>query len=266
MSVLLGKILWSLFNPGSILFGLLVAALLLSWWSVTRRWGRRLGMAVLAVIGILGILPVADWAIRPLEEYYPVPELPAQVDGIIVLAGTEQPSISNARQQFQTSDGDRLIHFVALARRYPQARLLFGGGGLRQRETDPTEATVAREALLAMGFDISRIRFEDRSRNTIENAVYGRDMMQPQPGETWLLVTSASHMPRAVNCFLSVGWTVLPYPVDYQTGYPAGFGFRPLGTLAGLNWIVREWAGLAGYWLMGRTQDLLPPRSLAPAG
>ncbi|NJO56672.1 MAG: YdcF family protein, partial [Rhodospirillales bacterium] len=58
---------------------------------------------------------------------------------------------------------------------------------------------------------------ETRSRNTYENARFTREIIEPAPAETWLLVTSAYHMPRAIGVFHTVGWDVLPYPVDYRS-------------------------------------------------
>jgi len=267
MSIILGKIAWSLLSPGSVLFALLILALVMSWWSSTRRWGRRLGMIVLAATLAFGILPVFDWLVRPLEEYYPIPKLPPIVDGILVLGGSEDAALSAARHQPQVgSSADRLISFVGLARRYPNARLVFSGRGIDRQPDSMSEADVAREVFIVLGLDVGRVVFENESRNTIENAEKSKALVMPKPGETWLLVTSAAHMPRAVNCFRAVGWAVLPYPVDYQTGGKAGFGFSPLGGFGRLNGAVKEWAALLAYRLLGRTRDILPPRDLQPAG
>jgi uncharacterized SAM-binding protein YcdF (DUF218 family) len=52
-----------------------------------------------------------------------------------------------------------------------------------------------------------------------ENAIFTRDLVQPQPGQTWVLVTSAWHMPRAVETFERNGWTgLVPWPVDFRSG------------------------------------------------
>jgi uncharacterized SAM-binding protein YcdF (DUF218 family) len=59
--------------------------------------------------------------------------------------------------------------------------------------------------------------FEANSRDTWENAVFTRDLVKPKPGETWLLVTSAWHMPRSVGIFRRLGFDVIPYPVAYRT-------------------------------------------------
>ena len=75
-----------------------------------------------------------------------------------------------------------------------------------------------------------------------------------------MLVTSASHMPRSVGVFCKTGWPVLPYPVDHQT--VRGNIFRIdtglVDNLDGLSTGIREWVGLAVYYLTGRTSALYP--------
>ena len=74
-----------------------------------------------------------------------------------------------------------------------------------------------RELWLSLGVPEDRMTFESASRNTYENAVLTKALVAPKPGETWLLVTSAAHMPRSVGIFRAAGWPVLAYPVDYRT-------------------------------------------------
>ena len=62
-----------------------------------------------------------------------------------------------------------------------------------------------------------RIVLEDKSRNTAENAEFTRRLVDPKPGERWLLVTSAMHMPRSVGAFRKAGFPVEAYPVDWRT-------------------------------------------------
>ena len=84
--------------------------------------------------------------------------------------------------------------------------------------------------------------------------------MNPQPGETWLLVTSGWHMPRSVGIFRRQGWNVIPYPVDYLTDgrkvaikdpdFDDGLGLLNLG--------LHEWIGLVAYRLLDYTTGVLP--------
>ena len=103
--------------------------------------------------------------------------------------------------------------------------------------------------------------FEDRSRNTFENAVYTKALVKPRKGEDWLLITSAYHMPRAMGIFRALGMEPIAFPVDYRT-YGDSNDFRPPadGTLAVRNFetAAREWVGLLVYRLTGKTDLLLP--------
>ncbi|MGA8158976.1 MAG: YdcF family protein, partial [Rhodoplanes sp.] len=102
---------------------------------------------------------------------------------------------------------------------------------------------------------------EDRSRNTVENAVFSKELAAPKEGERWLLATSAYHMPRAIGAFRRAGFEVEAYPVDWRTRGPADAG-RPFQSVAdGLkrtDTAVREWVGLFVYWLTGRSSELFP--------
>ncbi|MFN4311353.1 MAG: YdcF family protein [Ferrovibrio sp.] len=261
MSAPFGTILWEYLNPGNLLFSLLAVALPLSWWRRSRRFGVGLGAATLAMIVLLSLLPLRAWLLAPLEGYFPAPALPERVAGIVVLGGAEEPG-TYAMWGWPEVNGnaDRLIAFAALARRYPQAKLVFTGGTAFQAAgRSRSEADVAAAVLAMLGIEPARIAYESKARNTIENARFAREIARPAPGETWLLVTSARHMPRAVNCFNAVDWPVLAYPVDYVGGSREAW-FDPLRRLASLHALGREWIGLLYYWLSGQTRDFLPPR------
>jgi uncharacterized SAM-binding protein YcdF (DUF218 family) len=123
-----------------------------------------------------------------------------------------------------------------------------------------TESEVARNLLVAMGIAAGRIEMEERSRNTCENATESAASLQPKPGETWLLVTSASHMPRSMACFRAAGFDITAYPVDFRT---RGADLkRPVETIAkGLeaaDLAAHEWVGLFTYRAAGLTAELFP--------
>jgi uncharacterized SAM-binding protein YcdF (DUF218 family) len=122
---------------------------------------------------------------------------------------------------------------------------------------------VARDLLVGIGVDPGRIEMEERSRDTCENAEQSLVLAKPQLGENWVLVTSASHMPRAVACFRAAGFSMVPFPVDYRTRGLADLR-RPVDSIAdgleALDLAAHEWIGLATYRLFGRTHELLPSR------
>ena len=227
---------------------------------------RRIG-SVLLGIGTAGLaavflLPVDSWLLRPLENRFPAVHAPEHVDGVVVLGGAVSASISADRElPTLNRDADRLIAFAILAHHYPNARLVFAGGPPSPTSDRLTEAEASRALLDQLGVQPGRVLVDDQSRTTWENAVNALALAHPQPGETWLLITSASHMPRALGAFRGAGWpTVLPWPVAYRTirqGWPAPL--QPVGTrLSAVDLAAHEWTGLAAYRLQGRTDQLLP--------
>ncbi|MGE5515791.1 MAG: YdcF family protein [Bacteroidota bacterium] len=221
---------------------------------------RRLVQGSVVVLLLLAVAPWGDWLLAPLENRVPQPAAaPARVDGIVVLGGAIDPVLSAARgQPALNGAGERLVAMVQLARRYPSARLVYSGGSGNIARQDLKEAPQARALLESLGVDCSQAIFEEQSRNTWENAMFSRALAQPQPGQTWLLVTSAAHMPRALGTFRAAGWSVVPYPVDYvTTGSPRwGSGFTE-GLLA-VEQGLHEWAGLAYYRLRGWSDSWYP--------
>ena len=131
-------------------------------------------------------------------------------------------------------------------------------------DLDNREAPWIKRLMDEVGFDTSKMVFEDRSRNTRENAVFSKELMQPAEGETWVLVTSALHMPRSVGSIRAVGWPVVPWPVDYRTGPAQHLHFRaPWGFsehFEALQTALHEWTGLIYYRMRGWTTELFPAR------
>ena len=261
MSFTASKVFWLLVQPGNFLVGLLAIGLLLVWigWRRTGFW--LAGLAALAFVAI-PVLPVGAWLLAPLENRFPsIAEPPERVDGIIVLGGSFRLTLTEDRGQVALNEtAERITGVIALARRYPEARVVFTGGNASLVPGRLTESDAAARLFAELGLDPARVEFEKRSRNTFENAVYSRDLVKPRRTETWLLVTSAYHMPRAVGVFETVGWRVLPYPVDYRTTRSNGvvFGGGLTGGLVNTGFAVHEWLGLLAYRMMNRTQRLFP--------
>ena len=258
----LSKVLWFVANPAVVLLFALVAGAALLW---SRRWrqlGRWIVTATAAVSLALAVVPVGPYLMATLEDRFPPPaSLPDRVDGIVVLSGFVSMATSIDRGTVELNAlADRLTAFIALARRFPKARLVFTGGSGLAFGDRPSEASFARRLLVDLGQPVDRIAFEDRSRNTAENASLTRALADPGPGETWLLVTSAFHMPRAVACFRKVGWDVVPYPVDFQTGGrdTLDFELAPLNNMEALMYAIHEVAGLIAYRLLGYTEEIWP--------
>lgn len=256
---LASKIFWMFARPNT--FALLLAVVGAGALIARRRWGR-----VPLVLGLgwfLAVLltPLPAWITLPLEDRFPRPAEFERVDGVIVLGGAVEQLLTE-RRGIPALNGaaERMTEAVALARRHPEARILFTGGQGTVVTGEQTEADVARQLWASLGLEGERVIFESESRNTWENAVFSHRVAQPKPGERWLLVTSASHMVRAMGCFRRAGWEVMAWPVNYSTS-PGGAGwFDPPFSfrLGQAEWAVREYVGLMAYRLLGRTSALFP--------
>ncbi|ADZ70242.1 YdcF family protein [Polymorphum gilvum] len=259
----LSKIVFFVIRPSNFVFLLIAAGLVLAFGRF-RRIGLVLASAGGLLLGVAGLSPLANLLMVPLEDRFPAPStLPETVDGILVLGGAIDTVVTGKRPfPGLTTAGERVAVIPGLARRYPQALIVHSGGSGLLFGNSSTEAEGAAQLFESFGLAPDRLVLEDRSLNTWQNAVYTKALVEPRAGQTWLLVTSAMHMPRAVGVFRKAGWTgVVPYPVDWRTRGPEDrlrvFGAVSDG-LTRLDIAFREWVGLVAYRASGRTDALLP--------
>ncbi len=259
---LLSKTLGIILLPTNFLIGIgLVGALLLA----TRfaSLGRKLLVASVVLLAICAWSPLGKLLVYQLEARFPPWDASKGApDGIVVLGGPIDADLSAAHGgAVVSSAGDRIIAAAVLAHRYPNARLMYSGGSANLVSTDAKEADYAAQLFEGFGISKARLLMERQARNTHENAEFSKAMAAPKPGERWLLVTSAFHMPRSVGLFRKAGFNVEPYPVDWRIG--RGADLLTLSTVAGdgfmrVDLAVREWMGLIAYWATGKIDDLLP--------
>ena len=97
--------------------------------------------------------------------------------------------------------------------------------------------------------------FEENSRNTYENAVYVKPLLKRNNLKSVLLVTSATHMPRAYAVFKAQNIDVIAMPTDYlvtDNDDPLVFNWIPTAqALSGTTWILKEYLGWWYYRLRG---------------
>ena len=133
--------------------------------------------------------------------------------------------------------------------------LITGGSGtiiLQQR----TEADVTAQLLEKYGIPKEDIIVENQSRNTRENALFTKKLLDKNyPNSNLLLITSAFHLRRSMGCFRKVGVAFTPYAVDFLGEERR---FHPEYILIPNSWclfrwglITREWAGYIMYYLVG---------------
>lgn len=260
MFFVLSKVVWFVLSPVN--FAILLAGLsgLLAFTRLARpaRW---IGLISLIALGLMAFSPLPRIVLRPLEDRFPQQDArKGPVTGIVVLGG----AVGVARGDVaMNSSAARMTKAVELARLHPQAKIVFTGGAANLiSETTVTEADGAKLLFEGLGLEPARLILEDKSRNTRENAAFTRRLVDPKPGERWLLVTSAWHMPRSIGVFRKAGFAVEAFPVDYWTsGEPDDF-IRPYSRAPrGLEIAdsgFKEWVGLVAYRLAGYTDELFP--------
>jgi len=260
---LTSKIIWLLLSPDSLLLLLIISALLFLYYGKIHL-AKIILSAVTVIILLISFLPVGEWLLYPLESRFQTnPSLPEKVDGIIVLSGAEDTLLSHLWNQVELgSAAERDLTFLSLAKRYPEAKLVFTGGTGSLVNQEYKAADVAKKLFEQQGFDTSRIIFERESRNTYENVIYSKKLVNPVKNNNWLLITTGWHMPRSVGIFCKTGWRVIPYPVDHQSRKDnlLRINFNLSGNLHVLKSSIKEWLGLFAYYLSGKTSTVFPEK------
>lgn len=254
------KILWALVAPLNFCALALSGGLACLGWprgSLTYRIGRSLIGLVVLIFLAFGILPFGRDILVALENRYPpLTAPPTQVDGIILLGGAIETALPSPLGLPQTNDhADRILEFARLARQFPQARLIFTGGTADISQTGAKESDLFPPLLSLLGISPERMEYENNSRNTYENAIFSKYLAAPKPGQHWILVTSAFHMPRSVAIFESAGWPVIPAPADYKTDGKLRIlptNLNVAGNLSDFSTALREIIGMAAYAASGK--------------
>src|SRR6266851_157017 len=262
MFFLLSKILGFFALPSNIVATLATVGVALLF-TRFQRAGRRFTTASVVLLLLAGLSPLGNALIYPLEERFPPWDAARGAPaGIVVLGGAIGPHISAARGTPDLNESaERLTAAAALARKYPDAKIIYSGGDARLVIHGGIEAEFAATLLESLGIPRSRVIMEGKSRNTVENAAFSKALADRKPGERWLLVTSAYHMPRSIGVFRRAGFAVEAYPVDWRTRGAIDLVLPFESVTAGLrrtDTAAREWTGLLVYWLTGKSDAVFP--------
>ncbi len=266
MSFTASKVLFIIFRPSNAIVLATITAILLA--ILQWKYGKTFLLITTTIFVMSTTLPIGQLLLLPLEYRLPPPEtMPKNIDGVIVLGGGFNSLSTRLPDYVELGDaGDRVTALIRLGRHYPEATLVYSGGSGALLGNPSQAADQARTFYRQQGFDPDNILFEEASRNTWENALYSLELVKPIRDQMWLLVTSASHMPRAVGVFRKLDWSVLPFPVDYKVPRTVGtigvigldWRFNASARLAELDSAAKEWIGLLVYWLTGKTMSILP--------
>ena len=210
------------------------------------------------VISLYGMKPFSTVLLRNLENYSKVPESYELTDitGIIVLGGfSDDGLVSMKREQAQFNRAsERIITAISIHKKYPLIPIWISGfsGKINHRGWDEEKTT--KNLLDNLHINKDNFFFENKSRNTYENAVFTYKLINPNPDQKWVLITSASHMYRAHLTFKAAKWkNLILYPVDFQTT-PSGFEwtFNLHYGFINIYTALHEYLGIVAYKLTNK--------------
>jgi uncharacterized SAM-binding protein YcdF (DUF218 family) len=217
-------------------------------------------------LALVGYLPTSEFLLRALENAVPRTNLSqvgnGELGGMIILGGAiEGGEIATDRGEVSIySSAERVTKAFELIRKYPDLPLIFSGYSGRLNPKGVSEADAFKQLIQEQGLDGAQIHYENQSRNTYENVLYLKPMMQEFGSKTdagllkpWLIITSASHMYRSLQIFQKQGVDVLALPVDYQTANRLQWtSFDLVDGAQNWNKALHELIGLLAYWITGK--------------
>jgi uncharacterized SAM-binding protein YcdF (DUF218 family) len=251
------KILTQLFYPLCIALALMAIALV----QLARRRlpaGRRLLVAALLVLVPPSLpacgFPLLSW----LESRYPpvVPESTPSAGAIVLLGGAISPRHPPLDWTDLNGAVDRIFHAARLWRAGKAPIVVSSGGGGPYIGGPQTPSEAMADILVELGVSRDAIVLEKQSRNTYENALYSKRLLDERGIRDVLVVTSASHMLRALSVFRSLGLQAIPAPTDFETGGAIDYTWPSVwipdaGALAETGVAVKEYLGIAVYMARG---------------
>jgi uncharacterized SAM-binding protein YcdF (DUF218 family) len=205
------------------------------------------------ILYIFSIEPVTDLLMKPLERMHmPPANQPLSADAIVVLGGDVR-KVVYPRKDVELG-GNRMLKAIRLFRERAAPLIIMTGRSGNIFNQEFVESVVMKKFAVEFGVPAGKIIIETGSRNTRENAVNTKKILDRLGAKRIILVTSALHMPRAYALFRHLGLDVLPAPTDFRAvdeGYDP-FSFVPqAGNLARSTRAIREYVGILVYWLMG---------------
>ena len=252
MFFFISKIFWAFAQPLTFLGLIFLIGLIFR----HRVWGRTLLQSGAVIFILCGFLPIGPLIIRSLESRAVIPDqLPNKIDGIIVLGGAVNAESSSVLKQPQLNEwSERIFEMMRLSRTFPQAKVIYAGGAGSLHGQGYDESGIVRDMLKDINFPIQNFVFENKSRTTYENIINAKVLASPQPGDNWVLITSAFHIPRSKAVFLKQGWNVISYPAGFiENGSIEPWQFIDVsGNYWKLNVAAKEIMGIIAYKLSGR--------------
>lgn len=194
----------------------------------------------------LSISPVSNAALMGLESGYAIPQNPGG-DVIILLGG----GIYEGARDFSGTGSpseemtERIVTAVRLQKKLNIPIIVSGGKVFNHRKA---EAPVVKRFLFDLGVPEGQVLTEDESRDTLQNAIFTMKMCTKLGYREPIVVTSASHMKRAMMSFETAGMKVLPFPAGFKSWSRDRYGWEEYlpgaGSLRNTAIAIKEYIGI----------------------
>ncbi|NQT09872.1 MAG: envelope biogenesis factor ElyC [Desulfobacteraceae bacterium] len=254
MMFLFKKIVAPLFFPLSIILEILIFGIFLLWFTRRQKTGKMVVFAGVLLLALFSYGSIADVCLKSLEDKYPpLVDLHqfSDVKCVVVLGGGHN---SDPKLPITGQIGDsslfRLLEGVRIHKKLPESKLILSGSGVY----DPvSNAMVMAGVAKIMSIGDNKLILEELSKDTKDQA---RLIHKIVGDERFILVTSASHMPRAMALFQKLGMKPIPAPTDYMVKERQGIGphifFPNTDSLRKMERVFYEYLGLGWAWLRGQ--------------
>ena len=203
--------------------------------------------------------PIPEFFVKNLEDKFSYKEEAfLKLEGIIVLGGsTGSGKIAKERNDISLGSGsERVFKGLQFLQQQPQGTVIFTGFSGSLFHEGLSEAEITEKLIKALKVDSKNILFEKRSRNTFENAIFTGEIIDDLAIKKWGIVTSASHMKRAIATFEKQHPEIVfdPIPVDFQTAN--SIYLKPGNMQSSLNFWRIYIHETVGYWVYKLTRKL----------
>jgi len=248
------KIVAPLLFPLSIILEILIFGIFLLWFTRRQKTGKMLVFAGVLLLALFSYGSISDICLKTLEDKYPpLMDLHqfSDVKWVVVLGGGHNSdSKLPVTGQIGDSSLSRLLEGVRIHKKLPESKLILSGSGVY----DPvSNATVMAGVAEVMGAGNNRLVLEELSKDTRDQALLIHKIVG---NERFILVTSASHMPRSMALFQKLGMEPIPAPTDYlvkeSQGLSPGVFFPSAGSLRKMERVFYEYLGFGWAWIRGQ--------------
>jgi uncharacterized SAM-binding protein YcdF (DUF218 family) len=234
---IIGKILYFFLSPFVWVFILVILT------ALTKTENKRKKLAGIALAVLLFFSN--PWLINNLQYPFHAPPMPMaaseRYDVGIVLGGMTSYDRVNKQGHFNMSS-DRFIQTALMYKKGHIKKIIASGGQNGMFSEDNfMEADFIAKNLIDLGIPAEDIWIENQSKNTIENALFSKKIIDSNGGlkTKAVLITSAFHIPRATLSFEQAGIAVRPYPCAFSM-LPSATSFNAASMIPA-SWAMESW-------------------------